>query len=454
MMLQMDAKGIMMGRAKADVLQEARALNVKFVRLQFTDILGVVKNVAIPVEALERALDREIMFDGSSIEGFVRVEEADVYLVPDPDTFQVFPSQSHADGTTARLMCDIANPDGTPYPGCPRSALKRILAEVEALGYRVTVAPEAEFFLFERDAQGMATTRTTDQAGYFDLSPVDLGEEARREMVVELERMGFAIDATHHEVAPGQHEIDLHQDDALRTADNIATFRFVVRTVARLHNFHATFMPKPLQGLNGSGLHLHQALYANSNNVFDDPKGTNGLSKTALRYIAGLMHHAQAYTAVTNPLVNSYKRLVPGYEAPVYVAWSAGIRSPMIRVPSERGQGTRIELRSPDPACNPYLALAMTIRAGLDGIQQKMEAPPAVTRNIYRMSADERMALGVQNLPSNLGTALDALEADAVMMEAMGDHIAERYIEAKRIEWDVYRQQVHEWEIEQYLSMY
>ncbi|MCL5065546.1 MAG: type I glutamate--ammonia ligase [Firmicutes bacterium] len=443
-----------MGRNTLDVMQEARALNVKFVRLQFTDILGVVKNVAIPVEALERAMDGQIMFDGSSIEGFVRVEEADVYLIPDPDTFQIFPWQAHADGTTARLMCDIANPDGSPYPGCPRSALKRILADAETLGYQVMVGPESEFFLFDRDQNGMATTRTTDQAGYFDLSPVDLGEDARREMVVELERMGFQIEATHHEVAPGQHEIDLHHDDALKTADNIATFRFVVRTVARMHNFHATFMPKPLYGVNGSGLHLHQSLYQDGVNVFDDVKGINGLSKTALRYIAGLMNHAEAYTAVTNPLVNSYKRLVPGYEAPVYVAWSAGIRSPMVRVPSQRGAATRIELRSPDPSCNPYLALALTIKAGLDGIQKKMEAPTPVTRNIYRMSADERLALGVKNLPSDLGAALDRLEEDPVMMEALGEHIAERYIEAKRIEWDVYRQQVHDWEIEQYLSVY
>ena len=443
-----------MGRNTLDVMQEARALNVKFVRLQFTDVLGVVKNVAIPVEALERAMDGQIMFDGSSIEGFVRVEEADVYLIPDPDTFQIFPWQAHADGTTARLMCDIANPDGSPYPGCPRSALKRILADAETLGYQVMVGPESEFFLFDRDQNGMATTRTTDQAGYFDLSPVDLGEDARREMVVELERMGFQIEATHHEVAPGQHEIDLHHDDALKTADNIATFRFVVRTVARMHNFHATFMPKPLYGVNGSGLHLHQSLYQDGVNVFDDVKGINGLSKTALRYIAGLMNHAEAYTAVTNPLVNSYKRLVPGYEAPVYVAWSAGIRSPMVRVPSQRGAATRIELRSPDPSCNPYLALALTIKAGLDGIQKKMEAPTPVTRNIYRMSADERLALGVKNLPSDLGAALDRLEEDPVMMEALGEHIAERYIEAKRIEWDVYRQQVHDWEIEQYLSVY
>ncbi len=443
-----------MGRDKEDVMQEARAMNVKFVRLQFTDILGVVKNVAIPVEAMERALAGEIVFDGSSIEGFVRVEEADVYLVPDPDTFQVFPWSNHVEGATARLMCDIANPDGTPYPGCPRSALKRILNDAERMGFRVLVGPEPEFFLFERDEHGMATTRTRDQAGYFDLSPVDLGEEARREMVVQLERMGFQIDATHHEVAPGQHEIDLHYDDALKTADNIATFRFVVRTVARLHNFHATFMPKPLYGVNGSGLHLHQSLIRDGKNAFDDPKGPHGLSRIALRYIAGLMGHAQAFTAVTNPLVNSYKRLVPGYEAPVYVAWSAGIRSPMVRVPSERGQGTRIELRSPDPACNPYLVLALTIRAGLDGVYRKLEPPASVSRNIYRMSADERAALGVENLPADLGTALDRLEADSVMMEALGEHIAERYIEAKRIEWDVYRQQVHDWEIEQYLTMY
>lgn len=442
-----------MSLTNEEVLAKAREMNVKFVRLQFTDILGVVKNVAIPVESLPQALDGKMMFDGSSIEGFVRVEESDMYLAPDPDTFAIFPWKPK-DGITARLMCDIKNPDGTPFAGCPRSALKRVLSEAKQLGYEIMVGPEPEFFLFEYDAEGKATTRTTDQAGYFDLSPVDLGEDARREMVLTLEQMGFEIEATHHEVAPGQHEIDFRYADALKTADNIATFRFVVRTVARMHGFHATFMPKPVSGINGSGLHLHQSLFSGSQNVFWDAKQPDGISKLALRYISGLIHHAKAFTAITNPLVNSYKRLVPGYEAPVYIAWSAANRSPMIRVPASRGNGTRIELRSPDGACNPYLALAVTIKAGLDGLRHKYEIPAPITRNIYRMHEHERNELGIENLPENLDLALQHFERDDVVREALGEYIAVRFLEAKTIEWDVYRQQVHDWEIEQYLTVY
>lgn len=438
---------------KKEVLEKAREFNVKFVRLQFTDILGVIKNVAIPVESLSQALDGKIMFDGSSIEGFVRVEESDMYLAPDPDTWAIFPWKPR-EGMTARLMCDIKNPDGSAFDGCPRTTLKRVLQEAQSLGFQVMVGPEPEFFLFSRDANGMATTKTIDQAGYFDLSPVDLGEDARREMVLTLEQMGFEIESTHHEVAPGQHEIDFRYGDALKTADNIATFRFVVRTVAMQHNFHATFMPKPIQGINGSGLHLHQSLYQGQNNVFSDPKNSDGISKLALRYIAGLMHHAKAFTAVTNPLVNSYKRLVPGYEAPVYIAWSMGNRSPMIRIPAARGNHTRIELRSPDPSCNPYLALAVTIKAGLDGIRRKLDAPAPVTRNVYRMHPNERNEMGIENLPATLDAALDYLESDAVMRAALGEHISKSYIKAKRIEWDVYRHQVHDWEIDQYLTVY
>ncbi|MDA8195208.1 MAG: type I glutamate--ammonia ligase [Thermaerobacter sp.] len=436
-----------------DVLKKARDMNVKFVRLQFTDILGVVKNVAIPVESLPAALDGKIMFDGSSIEGFVRIEESDMYLAPDPDTFAIFPWKPR-EGTTARLMCDIKNPDGTPFAGCPRSALKRVLAEAQDMGYTIQVGPEPEFFLFEYDANGKATTRTVDQAGYFDLSPVDLGEDARREMVLTLEDMGFSIETTHHEVAPGQHEIDFRHADALKTADNIATFRFVVRTVARMHNMHATFMPKPISGINGSGLHLHQSLGNDNGNAFWDPKQPDGLSKLAHRYVAGLIHHAKAFTAITNPLINSYKRLVPGYEAPVYIAWSMGNRSPMIRVPAARGSATRIELRSPDAACNPYLALAVTIKAGLDGIKHKYDLPAPISRNIYRMHEHERRELGVENLPEDLNEALNHFENDAVMWEALGDHIASRFLEAKRIEWDIYRNEVHDWEIGQYLTIY
>ncbi len=442
-----------MGLTKTDVLEKAQALNVKFVRLQFTDILGVVKNVAIPLHALEDALDGKIMFDGSSIEGFVRIEESDMHLQPDPDTFTIFPWSS-SDAMTARLMCDIRHPDGTPFAGDPRTTLKRVLAEAREMGYEITVGPEPEFFLFERDLEGKATNRTVDQAGYFDLSPVDLGEDVRRDIVLTLEQMGMSVEATHHEVSPGQHEIDLGYSDALRTADNIVTFRFVARTVALQRNFHATFMPKPLQGVNGSGLHLHQALFKDGVNIFQDPKHPDGISKAGLRYIAGLIQHAKAFTAVTNPLVNSYKRLVPGFEAPVYIAWSMSNRSPMIRVPQTRNESTRIELRSPDPACNPYLALAVTIKAGLDGIRHKLDAPAPVSRNIYRMHEHERLEYGIENLPEDLAEALDYFEKDAVMREALGEHIFSRFLEAKRIEWEIYRQQVHDWEIDQYLTVY
>lgn len=442
-----------MGLTKTDVLEKAKALNVKFIRLQFTDILGVVKNVAIPLQSLEAALDGQIMFDGSSIEGFVRIEESDMYLDPDPDTFAIFP-WSPPEGMTARLMCDIKHPDGSPFAGDPRTTLKRVLREAHELGYDITVGPEPEFFLFERDKDGKATNRTVDQAGYFDLSPVDLGEDVRREIVLTLEQMGIGIEATHHEVSPGQHEIDLRYADALRTADNIVTFRFVARTVALQRNFHATFMPKPLQGVNGSGLHLHQALFKDGVNAFQDPKHPDGISKIGLRYIAGLIEHAKAFTAITNPLINSYKRLVPGYEAPVYIAWSMGNRSPMIRVPQARGEATRIELRSPDPSCNPYLALAVTIKAGLDGIKRKLDAPAPVSRNIYRMHEHERREYGIENLPEDLAEALDYFEKDNVMREALGEHIFSRFLEAKRIEWEIYRQQVHDWEIDQYLIVY
>ncbi len=386
---------------KEQVLEKARQLNVKFVRLQFTDILGVVKNVSIPAKLLPKALEGRMMFDGSSIEGFVRIEESDMYLDPDPDTFVILP-WTESTGLTARLLCDIKNPDGSPFAGCPRSALKRVLREAKEMGYDIMVGPEPEFFLFQLSSEGTPTIKTTDEGGYFDLSPSDVGEDARRDIVLSLEEMGFEIEATHHEVSPGQHEIDFRYANALATADAIVTFRVVARTVARRHGFHATFMPKPIAGVNGSGLHLHQSLFDENGNAFFDSKQTNGLSRVAMRYISGLMVHARAFTAVTNPLVNSYKRLVPGYEAPVYIAWSMGNRSPMIRVPKSHGPDTRIELRSPDPSCNPYLALAVTIKAGLDGLKRRYDLPAPITRNIYRMHEAERRELGIDSLPESL----------------------------------------------------
>jgi glutamine synthetase len=438
----------------ADVLARAREAGVRFVQLQFTDVLGVVKHVAIPVESLPMALDGGILFDGSSIEGFVRVEESDMFLLPDPDTFQIFPWTS-SEVLSARLMCDVVNPDGTPFAGCPRGVLKRVLADAGREGLSVRVAPEIEFFLFEREAEGRPTTRTKDLAGYFDLSPVDEGEDVRREVVLALEGMGFQVEASHHEVAPGQHEIDLAPDDALSAADNITTFRVVTRTVARRLGYHATFMPKPVTGINGSGLHLHQMLYASDGqNALVDRQAPDGLSARGRSYVAGLIRHARGFTAITNPLVNSYKRLVPGYEAPIFIAWATANRSPMIRIPAGRGEETRLELRSPDPSCNPYLALAVTIAAGLDGIREAMTPPRPVGRNLNRMTAAERRDAGVEHLPASLLEALGDLRRDQVVQAALGEHLTQRFLEAKHIEWDVYGAQVHAWEVEQYLSLY
>ncbi|MCL6446995.1 MAG: type I glutamate--ammonia ligase [Armatimonadetes bacterium] len=438
---------------KNEILAKAREMGVKFIRLQFTDITGVLKNVAITVEQLEKALDGELMFDGSSIHGFVRIEESDMYLRPDPDTFTVFPWRPR-DGAVARLICDIYNPDGTPFAGCPRNALKRVLARAARMGFTMNVGPECEFFLFYTDGEGRPTLRTHDQAGYFDLSPVDLGENARRSMVLTLEEMGFEIEASHHEVAPGQHEIDFKYADALDVADKIITFKFVVRTIAQRHGLHATFMPKPVFGINGSGMHMHQSLFRDGQNAFYDPHDPQGLSKTARYYIGGLLKHARALAAVTSPTVNSYKRLVPGYEAPVYISWAERNRSPLIRVPAKRGASTRIELRCPDPSCNPYLAVAACLAAGLDGIEKKIEPPPPCNLNIYELTPAQRQKLGIGSLPASLEEALAELAADDVIKGALGEHIYERFREAKQKEWEEYRTRVHSWEIEQYLTRF
>ena len=423
------------------------------IRLQFTDILGVIKNVAIPVDQLPKALDGQVLFDGSSIEGFVRIEESDMLLKPDPDTFVVIP-WSNGSSRIARLMCDVYNHDGTPFAGCPRLALKKVTAEAESMGYIMNAGVEAEFFLFQRDPDGKGTTRTHDQASYFDLAPIDRGEEARHDMVLALEQMGFEVEAAHHEVAPAQHEIDFKYAEALTTADNLATFRWVVRRIALQHGLHATFMPKPIFGINGSGMHTHQSLFRGAENAFFDPKAPNQLSQVCMHYIGGLMAHAKAMTAICNPLVNSYKRLVPGYEAPVYMAWSERNRSPLIRVPGRRGQSTRVEFRSPDPSCNPYLALAVMLKAGLDGIKKRIEPPLPVNRNVYHMDAEEREHLGVDTLPGTLAEALEELDRDPVIQEALGEHIYQRFREARMIEWNAYRTQVHPWEIEQYLQVF
>ncbi len=440
---------------KDTILKKAEELKVKFVKLQFTDVFGTTKNVAIPVKQLEKALNNEIMFDGSSIEGFVRIEESDMYLKPDINTFTLIPWQSEY-GNVARLICDVYNPDGTPFEGCPRNTLKKVIKEAENMGFTMNAGPEAEFYLFERDGEDLPTTHSKDHGGYFDLSPVDMGDEVRRAMVTALEGMGFEIEASHHEVGEGQHEIDFKYAPALTTADNIVTFKFVVRKIAMQYGLHATFMPKPLFGKAGSGMHTHQSLFFKGKNVnaFYDENGKYQLSKTALYYIGGLLAHARGYAAITNPLVNSYKRLVSGYEAPVYIAWSEKNRSPLVRIPARRGLGTRAELRCPDPACNPYLALAVMLKAGLDGIKKKIDPGEPVNMNIYQLTEKQKKDLNIKSLPSNLNEALDELEADEVIRSALGEHIYENYMKAKRIEYNEYRVQVHRWEIEKYLSIY
>lgn len=439
---------------EAAVLKACADGGVKLVRLQFSDILGNVKNVAIPVEQLESALAGRVMFDGSSIEGFVRIEESDMFLHPDLSTFCLFPWKSRAEGAEARLICDVYNPDGTPFAGCPRGTLRRVMDKAAALGFTMYAGPEAEFFLFERDANGEPTTTPHDQGSYFDLMPVDMGEEARRDMVVALEGMGFEIERSQHEAAPGQHEIDFRYADALKAADMVSTFRIVVRTIAMKHGLHATFMPKPVQGINGSGMHTNISLFRGDKNAFFDPDAEEGLSQEARWFLGGLIRHAKGITAITNPIVNSYKRLVPGYEAPVYIAWSAANRSPLIRVPAPRGLGTRLELRSPDPSCNPYLAMAVIFAAGLDGIANRINPPAAVNRNIFHMTVEERLAEGVDSLPGSLEAALIELERDRVVCDALGEHVLAHFMTAKQIEWDIYRSQVHKWETEQYLNVF
>jgi glutamine synthetase len=439
---------------KDDIFRMAQEENVKYIRLQFTDLLGIIKNVEIPVSQLEKALDNKMMFDGSSIEGFVRIEESDMYLYPDLDTWVIFPWTAEK-GKVARLICDIYNPDGTPFEGDPRNNLKRILKEMEALGFTsFNLGPEPEFFLFKVDEKGNPTLELNDNGGYFDLAPTDLGENCRRDIVLELEEMGFEIEASHHEVAPGQHEIDFKYADAIKACDDIQTFKLVVKTIARKHGLHATFMPKPLFGVNGSGMHCNLSLFRGNENVFYDPNGDLQLSDTARHFIAGILKHAPNFTAVTNPTVNSYKRLVPGYEAPCYVAWSARNRSPLIRIPASRGLSTRVEVRSVDPAANPYLAMAVLLAAGLDGVKNKLAAPAPVDRNIYVMTKEERERAGIVDLPATLAHALDNLKSDEIICDALGTHLLEHFIEAKEIEWDMFRTQVHQWERDQYMSIY
>lgn len=439
---------------KEDILRIVQEENVSYIRLIFTDLLGTIKNVEIPRSQLQKALDNKMMFDGSSIEGFVRIEESDMYLYPDLDSFVIYPWGSD-NARVAGLVCDIYNHNGTPFDGDPRSILKRVLKEAEDMGYTsFNVGTEPEFFLFKTDENGEPTLNLNDKGGYFDLAPLDLGENCRRDIVLTLDQIGFEVEASHHEVAPGQHEIDFKYAGAVTTADNIQQFKLVVKNVARRYGLHATFMPKPLFGVNGSGMHCHMSLFRGKENVFYDESDALGLSETARYFLAGVLKHARSFTAITNPLVNSYKRLVPGYEAPCYVAWSPKNRSPLVRVPASRGLSTRIEVRSPDPAANPYLALAVMLKAGLDGIKNRLPLPEHTDRNIYVMDEQERRDAGIHNLPANLEVALVELQNNPVMVDALGEHALTHFVEAKEIEWDMFRTSVHPWEREQYMNLY
>jgi glutamine synthetase len=441
------------GASPKDILDLTTRNNVRFLRLQFTDILGINKNVEIPASQFEKALAGDIMFDGSSIEGFVRIEESDMLLAPDFSTFQIFPwGDEHS--RVARLICDIKTTNGNPFAGDPRGVLRKMIGRAAELGYTMNAGMEAEFFMFKPRTEDETSTITHDVGSYFDLAPADLGEDARRAIVDVLERMGFEVEAAHHEVAHGQHEIDFRYADALKTADNITTFRFVVKYVARTFGLTASFMPKPIFGQNGSGMHTHQSLFRGKENAFWDEKAEFELSSTALHYIGGLLRHARGFTAITNPLVNSYKRLVPGYEAPVNVAWSMRNRSPMIRIPDRRGAGTRIELRIPDPSANPYLALAVQLAAGLDGIATNADAREPVNTNIWEMSHREKRRLRIDDLPHNLEEACNELEKDTVITDALGEHITTQFLAAKRLEWQDYITQVSQWELDNYLAKY
>ena len=440
---------------KEEILKIAKEENIKYVRLCFTDINGVIKNVEIPGRGLSDALDNEIMFDGSSIDGFVRIQEADMYLRPDYDTWMVLSWEQTTYGKVAMLICDIYLPDGTPFVGDPRGVLRRNLARMRDLGYGYfNIGVEPEFFLFKLDDKGEPTLEFNDNGGYFDLAPVDGAEDCRRDIVLELERIGFIMEASHHEVAPGQHEINFMFNGALEAADKLQIFKLVVKNVAKRHGLHATFMPKPLSDINGSGMHTNCSLTDHKgNNVFDDPKGVIGLSETALQFIEGVLRNARGFTAITNPTVNSYKRLVPGYEAPCYVSWSDANRSAMIRIPAKRGKATRSELRSVDPSGNPYLAFSAVLAAGLDGIVNKYEVRDRVYINLYELNRDEREAMGILNLPENLKDALKALKKNPVITEALGSHVFEKFSIAKKREWDDFRTSVTEWEIKKYLKV-
>ncbi len=437
---------------KEDVLKMAKEHDVKFIRLWFTDILGMLKSFAITVEELEGAMEQGMGFDGSSIEGFARIDESDMVALPDPTTFQLIPWRPKEHNAVARMFCDVLKPGGQPFDGDPRNVLKRNLKRAADMGYTFYVGPELEYFYF-RDSKG---TETLDEGGYFDMTPLDAAMDLRRETVLTLEEMGIGVEYSHHEVAASQHEIDMRYTDALTMADNVMTYRLVVKQIALEHQVYATFMPKPVYGINGSGMHVHQSLFREAQNAFFDAKDPYHLSKTAKCYIAGLLRHAPEITSITNQWVNSYKRLVPGYEAPVYLSWARRNRSDLVRVPEYqpgRETATRVELRSPDPACNPYLAFGVMLAAGLEGVENEYETPQPVEENVYEMSEAERERRGIGMLPGSLWEAIQLTESSDMVRKALGDHVFDAFIKNKKIEWELYRAQVTDYELKRYLPV-
>ncbi|MGN0031065.1 MAG: type I glutamate--ammonia ligase [Candidatus Gastranaerophilaceae bacterium] len=437
-----------------EVKELIKEYNIKFIKLQFVDINGQVKNMSVPSEQIDKVLNNEIMLDGSSIKGFRSIETSDMFFHPDINSFQILPWRNQNGINAARLICDIYNADGTPFEGCPRCNLKRVMEAAQKLGFSMNIGPEAEFFLFSKDKNGNVTTETQDSAGYYDVGPEDLGEDVRSDIVLTLQEMGFDIEASHHEVADGQHEIDFRYADILTAADNVTTFRIAVKAIAAKHNLHATFMPKPIFGINGSGMHCNVSLFKDDKNAFFDEKAEYQLSDTAKYAIGGMLKHVKSITAITNPVVNSYKRLVPGYEAPVYLAWSLANRSALLRVPAKRGISTRVELRSPDPACNPYLAFAAILEACLDGIRNKIDPPAPVESNIYKLTSKERKKQRIDSLPGSLAEALDCMDKSLVAKAALGEHIFKEFMTAKKKEWDSFRTYVSQWELDKYLERY
>ncbi len=439
---------------REEVKELIKEYNIKFIKLQFVDINGQVKNISLPSEQIDKALDNEIMLDGSSIKGFRSIETSDMFFHPDINSFQILPWREHNGINVARLICDIYNADGTPFEGCPRCNLKRVMEAAEKMGFSMNIGPEAEFFLFAKDKEGDITTQTQDHAGYYDVGPEDLGEDVRGDIVLTLKEMGFDIEASHHEVADGQHEIDFRYADILTAADNVTTFKIAVKAIAAKHNLHATFMPKPIFGINGSGMHCNVSLFKDGKNAFYDENAEYQLSDTAKYSVGGMLKHVKSITAITNPLVNSYKRLVPGYEAPVYLAWSLANRSALVRVPAKRGISTRVELRSPDPSCNPYLAFAAILEACLDGIRNQIDPPAPVESNIYKLTSKERKKQRIDSLPGSLDDALEQMDKSLVAKAALGDHIFKEFMTAKKKEWDSFRTYVSQWELDKYLERY